>query len=64
MDLRFGGREGRASWKGKAEHRVLEKFYYFFFFFFKRRQSIVKGKDRVSGFRKVLLHFFFLIVLT
>ena len=27
------GRDGRASRKGKAEHRVLENFYYVFFFF-------------------------------
>ena len=26
------GSDGRASRKGKAEHRVLEKFYYVFFF--------------------------------
>ena len=28
------GRDGRASRKGKAEHRVLENFYYVFFFMF------------------------------
>ena len=27
------GRDGRASHKGKAEHRVLENFYYVFFFY-------------------------------
>ena len=28
------GRDGRASRKGKAEHRILENFYYVFFFLF------------------------------
>ena len=32
--------------------------FFFFFLFQKRRQSIVKEKDKSSGFRKVLLHFF------
>ena len=45
------GSDGRASRKGKAEHRVLENFYYVLFFF-------------LCFFKKKNLCFFFNIMLT
>ena len=89
------GTDGRASWKGKAEHRVLENFYFVGMVGFhwgicglqmrcdalllicrgsdwggagRERQgrdgkALWKAKGRASGFRKLLLWFFFFLIL-